>query len=117
MTISELQNEAFRIADIKGFHNNRSFCGRDDTLIRLCLIHTEISEATQGVKRDWHMTPTDTQSEEFAEELADAMIRIADLAECVGVDLDKSIAKKMAKNLARPHLYGTAESEGDPQLT
>ncbi len=111
MTIRGAQIEAWEIANIKGFHEGRTDAGRDDTLVRLMLVVTEVSEAAQGVKRNWGPGfRTEEQADEFGEELADAVIRIFDLATCVGVDLQGHIARKMAKNRERPHLYGTAKA-------
>lgn len=39
-------------------------------------------------------------------ELADAVIRIADLAGALGIDLDRAIAEKMAFNEKRPYKHG-----------
>src|SRR4051812_41087862 len=62
---------------------------------KLCLIHSEISEAMEGHRKglmDDHL-PHRTMIEV---ELADAVIRIADLAGALGLDLGGAIAEKMA---------------------
>ena len=113
MTIQDLQFLSWKTAEEKGFHEGRAG-SRDDALVRICLIHTEASEAAQLVKRRW---PQDTNvlSEEFrnelAEELADILIRVGDLAECCMLDLDKAVKLKMAKNAGRNRLYGTPNEE------
>jgi NTP pyrophosphatase (non-canonical NTP hydrolase) len=104
-TLSEWQAHVYAGMDAKGFHAGRSGDGRDDTLVRLCLLTTEVSEAAQVVKR--HGLTDPAHKAEFAEELADVAIRLLDLAGCTGVDLEAAVAAKMAKNMARPHLYGT----------
>ena len=109
-TIRDAQRMAWEIAEEKGFHKDRSSTGRDDTLVRLCLIHTEISEAAQEVKRGWKGEPDARQREVFAEELADAMIRILELAECIGVDMGEAVFFKMEQNRKRPYRYGTPDS-------
>jgi len=116
MTIREAQREAWDIAEEKGFHAGRSASGRSDTLVRLCLVMTEVSEAAQEVKRNWWegAPPSPSSIAKFGEELADTVIRLFDLAESVGVDLESAICQKMAKNLARPHKYGTAEEMKAP---
>lgn len=67
---------------------------------KLCLIHSEISEAMEGHRKgliDDHL-PHRTMLEV---ELADAVIRIADLAGALGLDLGGAIAEKMAYNAHR----------------
>lgn len=67
---------------------------------KLCLIHSEISEAMEGDRKglmDDHL-PSRTMLEV---ELADAVIRIADLAGALGLDLGGAIAMKMAYNAQR----------------
>lgn len=106
MTLTELVREAWGNAEEKGFHDGRSG-GRDDTLIRLCLIHTEASEAAEVVKKKWTFPPTPEVAEAFADELADILIRVGDLAGCTGVDIAEAVAKKMERNRLRPRMYGT----------
>ncbi len=67
---------------------------------KLCLIHSEISEAMEGHRKnlmDDHL-PHRSMIEV---ELADAMIRIADLAGALNLDLGGAIADKMAYNATR----------------
>lgn len=66
----------------------------------MCLIHSEISEAMEGYRKnlmDDHLTHR--KMEEV--ELADAVIRIFDLAGYLGYDLGGAIAEKMEYNLNR----------------
>lgn len=66
----------------------------------LCLIHSEISEAMEGYRKD---LPDDKLPHRLAVEveLADAMIRIGDLATYLGCDLGGAIVEKMAFNATR----------------
>lgn len=112
-TLNNLRDQCWQMAEDKGFHQGRDD-GRDHNLVRLALIHTEVSEATQVVKRHW---PQDTRTwddglkaereNELSEEIADVLIRIFDFAGCIGLDLDAAVRIKMAKNYKRPRLYGT----------
>lgn len=113
MTLNKLRDECWSMAEAKGFHQGRTD-SRDDNLVRLALIHTEVSEAAQVVKRHWpqdtRVWEDDLKSEkeaELSEEIADVFIRLFDFAGCLGLDLDAAVRKKMAKNGGRPRLYGT----------
>lgn len=66
----------------------------------LCLIHSEISEAMEGYRKN---LPDDKLPHRrmIEVELADAMIRIGDLATYLGCDLGGAIVEKMAFNATR----------------
>lgn len=68
---------------------------------KLCLIHSEVSEAMEGARKS---LPDDKLPHRsmLEVELADAVIRIADLAGALGLDLGGAIAEKMAFNAVRP---------------
>jgi len=66
----------------------------------LCLVHSEISEAMEGARKrlqDDHL-PGRCMLEV---ELADAVIRIFDMAGGLGLDLPGAIAEKLAYNAKR----------------
>jgi NTP pyrophosphatase (non-canonical NTP hydrolase) len=66
----------------------------------LCLIHSEISEAMEGHRKNLMDSHIPHRSM-LEVELADAVIRIADLAGALGLDLGAAIAEKMAYNATR----------------
>ena len=68
---------------------------------KLCLIHSEISEAMEGARKS---LPDDKlpHRQMIEVELADAVIRISDLAGALGLDLGGAIADKMRFNSTRP---------------
>lgn len=79
---------------------------------KLALIHSEISEAMEGHRKGLmddklpHRPMTEV-------ELADAVIRIGDLAGALGYDLGGAIAEKMAFNAVRPdHKKEARQAEG-----
>lgn len=66
----------------------------------LCLVHSEISEAMEGARKglkDDHLPERDM----LEVELADAVIRIFDMAGGLGLDVPGAIAEKLAYNTRR----------------
>ena len=64
----------------------------------LCLIHSEVSECLE-VYRGGH-------DGTIGEELADTVIRVMDMAEGLGIDLQTEINNKHQYNLTRPRMHG-----------
>lgn len=68
---------------------------------KLCLIHSEVSEAMEGHRKN--LMDDKLPHRKMCEvELADAVIRIFDLAGAMGYDLGAAIAEKMTYNAQRP---------------
>ena len=67
---------------------------------KLCLSHSEISEAMEGHRKGL-MDDKLPQRPMVEVELADAVIRICDLAGALGLDLGGAIAEKLAFNAQR----------------
>jgi len=67
---------------------------------KLCLIHSEISEAMEGHRKGLADDKLPHRSM-IEVELADAVIRIADLAGALDLDLGGAIAEKLAFNQRR----------------
>jgi hypothetical protein len=79
---------------------------------KIALIHSELSEALEGHRkglRDAHLP----RYPAFTVELADAVIRICDLAEAYHLDLAGAIVDKLEYNLDRPdHTKEARQSVG-----
>lgn len=75
---------------------------------KLCLIHSEVSEALECI-RDGQMKTTlrqDGKPEGFPSELADIIIRVFDLAEVTGCNIQQEVVNKMEFNRTRTHRHG-----------
>jgi len=105
MNIKDLQKESHALAREKGWHDTPRTIG---DLIALC--HSELSEALEAL-RDPSFAPNTVaditgKPEGFPIELADLLIRVADMAELYGIDLEQAINIKMEYNRTRPYRHG-----------
>jgi len=74
--------------------------GRRNVGELLCLIHSEISEAMEGHRKNL-MDDKLPHRKAIEVELADALIRILDLCGAMGLDLEGAFEEKMAYNKTR----------------
>ena len=94
--------------------------GPDFIPSKLALVHSEVTEALEAFRNN-NMTPHLVKNEDgsthlahfsmpgegaFDEELADAVIRIFDLAGFLDIDLETAIHMKHEYNKTRPHCHG-----------
>jgi NTP pyrophosphatase (non-canonical NTP hydrolase) len=77
-----------------------SLIGKRNIPEMLCLIHSEISEAMEGHRKNL-MDDKLPHRKMLEVELADAMIRIGDLAGSLGLDLGGAVAEKLVYNAGR----------------
>jgi NTP pyrophosphatase (non-canonical NTP hydrolase) len=108
MNIANFVMEAHGIAEDHGFWDGDQPPNIPE---KLALIHSELSEALEcmrdGIPLDRPYRDNKTgKPEGFAVELADAVIRIADLCGYLGIDLEYAIELKMSYNRTRPHKHG-----------
>jgi len=83
---------------------------------KLCLIHSEISEAMEGHRKN--LMDDKIPSRKMIEvELADAVIRIFDLAGAMGLDLGGAISEKLIFNSQRAdHKPENRRADGGKQF-
>jgi NTP pyrophosphatase (non-canonical NTP hydrolase) len=130
LTITDLINKAHANAKEHGWHEPQRSFGE---LIALC--HSELSEALEEYRNgreptdcyyvcnkcekgpcalnsehgadEYDCTPTPSEKPEgIPAELADVVIRIADMCGLYGIDLEEAIREKMEYNKSRPMRHG-----------
>lgn len=78
--------------------------------LAIALIHSELSEALEEYRNERGPTEIyyreDGKPEGIPVELADAVIRIRDTAESLGIDLEEAISIKHEFNKTRPYKHG-----------
>lgn len=103
MEIKQLVKDAHTIAVSKGWHKKeRSFEER----IELC--HIELRDAINRAKYSKNMSDVALVDDKYlgvAVELADVVIRIADICGLYGIDLDKVIEDKLKYNRTRKLIH------------
>jgi len=123
--INELGNKIHQNNIDKGFYEDEKNIGE-----MLCLIHSEVSEALEADRKNhyadskymkemiadmytWENSTfsfttnfEDKIKNTFEDELADIMIRVMDLANFKGIDLEFHIEQKMEYNSRRQYRHG-----------
>ena len=124
MNLAELQKEAHAIARDRGWYDTERTFGD-----YIALIHSELSEALEAYREHglepWTEIKThkiepppppwdrkafthDTRLKPCGvpSELADVVIRVADMAEHYGIDLEAAVQQKMEFNRTRAYRHG-----------
>lgn len=113
----------WKLNEVKGFWSSQRNVGE-----LLMLVTSELGEAMEAHRKgsfaDWklykkqydfeikHFPDAEKQCFEsfikdtFEDEIADAVIRLLDLAHGLGIDLEKHINAKVKYNMDRPYLHG-----------
>lgn len=103
-SINDIVGNCHNLAKEAGWWNNPATGGPLDPVAetpgKLLLIHSEVSEATEGFRKDL-MDDKLPYRKMLEVELADAAIRIFDLAGALNLDLGGAIAEKLLYNANR----------------
>ena len=87
------------IEQIGDWRRKQDFDTRWDNMPeKLMLVVTEVSEAMEAYRNDDRIN--------FAEEIADTVIRLFDICDALDIDIEAEIKQKMAANLERPYRHG-----------
>lgn len=115
-SLNEISARAHDNAVAKGFYEDiEALCGnlaynemlslrevakRDFVLAQLALVDSEIGETVQAIRRKG------IHHDDVAEELADIIIRVCDLAGYLDINLGRAVYQKMKINESRPRKHG-----------
>lgn len=117
LTVTGLIEDSFQVSKANGFHDKNDTTFGD----RIALVHSELSEALEEYRSGhdyneiYYPTALDPETgEEFTlakpegipVELADAVIRIADMCGRYGIDLQNAIEIKQSYNKTRTYRHG-----------
>lgn len=97
MTIFDMTQRAYLNSEAKGFWKGLDHTDVSVRLAKLALICSEVGEAIEAVRND--------DIPNLAEELADIVIRVGDLAYKLDLDLETEVLAKMRVNEARPMIH------------
>ena len=109
MTITEPIKHSHELAREKGWYSSERSIPE-----LLCLIHSEISEALEEFRNGVEVGAINYDLKDkpvgFGIEIADAVIRIADMCGYLGIDLEQAIEIKHEYNKGRPHRHGNKKA-------
>lgn len=111
--LNELADEISSVSESKGFWDMDDVGDIGLVCTKLVLIASEVSEALATFRNEYDDSEedgvtkmTEMQEDDFAEEVADIIIRCLDLTGYYGFDIGNIILNKMEKNRQRPYRHG-----------
>lgn len=123
MELKEISKEIYSVNVSKGFWEDKEHKNVGESLM-LCV--SELSEALEAHRKSHYCTLTDAErnayklepinmerfekevKNTFEDEIADTMIRLLDLSEGFGIDIEWHIRQKVNYNKSRPYKHGKA---------
>jgi NTP pyrophosphatase (non-canonical NTP hydrolase) len=107
MDLNEMRNEAYRNSRKHGWWDGVEDGDQKVIPEKLMLTVSELAEAVEDYREGRMVQALDNgKPVGFPSELADAIIRIGDLAGHLGIDLNEAVEMKMAYNRTRPYRHG-----------
>jgi hypothetical protein len=112
MTIKQWQFILNQNSITHGFWDKKDVMSQEVLIEKLMLIHEEISEAFGELRSgrkplEIYFNPDKPNKPEgFPVELVDALIRILDLLEQLGIHTETVMKMKHEYNVSRPHMHG-----------
>lgn len=110
--VAQLKILCHGLARQAGWWDNRDLTDPQTIPTCLCLVHSEISEAMEGARKN-KMDDHLPHRKAVEVELADAMIRILDLAGAYQLDLGGALVEKLVYNTQRADHKREARAEAD----
>jgi len=114
MHIKDLCKEAHKTAIEKGFWPEDK--SKRNISEMLMLVVTELAEACEALRKSGRQKlylvkggasrSINWEKDTFEDEIADTFIRLGDLCEALGIDIEWQIKEKMNYNKTRPKLHG-----------
>lgn len=106
--LNELRDRVHNLAIEKGWHQDRDISNPHVLGSMLALIHSEVSEALEDVRRGLYSPEYDINGKPIGLpiELADIIIRTLDLCGALGIDIERAVETKHAYNCTRSHRHG-----------
>ena len=111
-SISEWKKETYKLAKEKGWHEE----GNEKTFGEcIALVHAELSEALEEYRKgkgfdetyySWGEGTSPSKPEGINIEMADVVIRVFDICEQFGIDLEEAMEKKHEYNKTRSYRHG-----------
>ena len=102
-TFNFLAKQVYQNAVNKGFWEHDF--GEVTDAQRIALIHAEISEALESIRKNHPKSEKISEFTETEEEFADCIIRIMELAGKRGYKVSEAVVAKMKYNLNRPYKH------------
>jgi NTP pyrophosphatase (non-canonical NTP hydrolase) len=103
ITLNDMAKTAHLNSRDKGFWTGQA---NRNLPTKIALIHSEVSEVLEALRHNNPPSDHVPEISSVAEELADIIIRVGDLAIYMGIDLEKAIDLKMLFNSTRPIMHG-----------
>lgn len=112
MNLNDWKDKVHNLAREKGWHDDRNVSDPHVLGSMLALIHSEVSEALEDVRRgrlrlsEAAMPDLPFKPSGLPSELADIIIRTLDLCGALGIDIEEAVRVKHAYNMTRSHRHG-----------